>query len=156
MDRRDDQRSTRTEEAQAMTSNLSARAEAGEDAAVLLRELFARMNPAPDSEGLSVLREVARKDATTFDPTAPYAVFAKRAQTFDCLLDINTPEAHLAAAMMLVPDTMRIGSMGEDGDGDFAANLVSRAVCTHGRVGEGPTPAHALIAAIARSIDDGQ
>jgi hypothetical protein len=75
---------------------------------------------------------------------------------FDRLLDINTPEAHLAAAMMLVPEGWgvkltkpRPDEALESVTGPLPCVVVlldpEKALPT----GTGPTPAHALIAARA-------
>jgi len=72
------------------------------------------------------------------------------ASTFSPILDINTPEAHLAAAMMLVPEGYyeQISHVTAD-RWDVHLGYANRGP---GRCGTGCTPALALIAAIARSI----
>lgn len=98
-------------------TTIATRAEAGEDAAVSLRELQ-----------LLTQHPVAIDD-------------------FNQLLAINAPEAHLAAAMLLMPEGM-------------ASELLSDAIDLAGKIGwrDGEyTKAlvSALIAAIARSLNDG-
>jgi len=83
-------------------------------------------------------------------PLARPAVFASG--TFMALLDIDTPEAHLAAAMMLVPAGMTWGIFGGEASDkpqawlwpDAKRNLLSGVSC------DATTPALALIAAVAR------
>ena len=101
-----------------MTQPLSARAEAGEDAAVLLEQLY------------------------DHSPHA-WQGFDHR-DKFERLLNINIPEAHLAAAMMLIPENDKNGWT-IHGTGFVTIGFESSSY--------GPTPAHALIAAIARTME---
>lgn len=85
-------------------------------------------------------------------------LWVTRWNTFHKFLTINTPEAHLAAAMMLVPDG--------EGHDPFrllkGCNPNNRSRGCRAEIwiknshrplrGSGPTPAHALIAAIARNM----
>lgn len=72
---------------------------------------------------------------------------------------IDTPEAHLAAAMMLVPEGWRVSNMLEYESGGWAVYLAMRespltTVGCPAKIGSpgAATPALALIAAIARSL----
>jgi hypothetical protein len=116
-----------------MPNNIADRAEAGEDAAVLLDELW----------------QLLRGPTYTTDSKQRVEL-----SNFLALLDINTPEAHLAAAMMLLDEKWGFQIMPlycvlkhpnsgcQDSEKDVHAS--------------GTSPAHALIAAIARSQADGR
>ena len=143
-------------------TDIAARAEAGEDAAVLLRELRSRVRgPMPR------VRVPFQPDGSPWpiDGIGPYTPEWRKwqddATVFNNILKINTPEAHLAAAMLLVPD-------GEGHDPFWllkSSNPNNRSRGCRAEIwvkdrsrplrGSGPTPAHALIAAIARSMNDG-
>jgi hypothetical protein len=113
-------------------TTLSARAERGDDARELLDALYQMRFGHP------AIHEYRQPDG-------------QRGTTFLRLLDINTPEAHLAAAMMLVPEgcewelttlygVARVGinlNHGPDDGPSYGESLMN-------------SPAHALIAAIAR------
>jgi hypothetical protein len=116
-----------------LTDDIATRAERGDDALLLLSELA----------------------------NAVWGLSADRPKWFAKFLSINTPEAHLAAAMMLLPD-------GEGHDPFWllkGCNPNNRSRGCRAEIwiknslrpfrGSGPTPAHALIAAIARSIEHG-
>lgn len=140
-----------------MTS-LSDRAEAGGDAGVLLRELQELVAPAPrpsrvprqangepwGGDGLGPYTDAYKSWSAKFGhfPNGPFTV----------LLDINTPETHLAAAMMLVPEGMdwQVGRCQHEGP--YAR--VTAPGSADDNVSLAPTPARALIAAIARSIEN--
>lgn len=66
---------------------------------------------------------------------------------FRAFLDINTPEAHLAAVMMLVPEGWDWTLTSSGGPGPMAITSGNE------RYVVGATPANALIAALARSIE---
>jgi hypothetical protein len=119
-------------------TNLSTRAERGDDARTLILALNDALIPAMSDE---------------------------QADAFARLLAINTPEAHLAAAMMLIDLDEGVAGPGhawfpciERTAEDLGRTLywsVSLAKCFERFRGKGPTPAHALIAAIARSMEHG-
>lgn len=76
------------------------------------------------------------------------------------LLDINTPEAHLAAAMMMVPEGWFLASLWQPASQNpvWRAELREGVSWEYGRavVSRGSaTPALAVIAAIVRSIGHG-
>ena len=123
-----------------MPNNLADRAEAGEALRPLILALNDAMIPTMSDE---------------------------HADAFVRFLDINTPEAHLAAAMMLVPEGWSIG-LGDLRGYDppiWRAHLRDHrpdSLSPEGRSviwvegNTSATPAHALIAAIARSQADGR
>lgn len=108
---------------------ISTRAEAGDDAAVLLRALWKVAHPEP------------------IKATVEWREWNRRGTIFDQFIDINTPEAHLAAAMMLVPEGCQM-ELWSWPSGSAEASLHFDTGRTVERTGR--TPAHALIAAIAR------
>lgn len=77
-----------------------------------------------------------------------------RIEQWNALLDINTPEAHLAAAMMLVPEGC-VWSVQTDfglpGRARLWGSVLPGQIQDCGWSADGATPALALIAAIARS-----
>lgn len=90
----------------------------------------------------------------------------ERHNTFDALLAIKTPEAHLAAAMMLVPEGKEwtldcLDAARDPRFGCCQARIHLMAYADDPEelgpqaIANGPTPAHALIAAIARSMEHG-
>jgi hypothetical protein len=123
-------------------SDIATRAERGDDAGELLRELALIVKPC------------WYQTERPLEAVVEYVNWCK-------LVEINTPEAHLAAAMMLVPD-------GEGHDPFWllkGCNPNNRSRGCRAEIwiknshrplrGSGPTPAHALIAAIARSMEHG-
>ena len=106
-----------------------------------------------------LLRELfdLRFPEVTYDVAcADWRDWNRRSSVFNRLLDINTPEAHLAAAMMLVPEGLVLRQYSKSRYVPHACEIAVD--WAHGGwVGESDHSfAHALIAAIARSIDDGQ
>ena len=122
-----------------MTNDISERAERGEDAAVLLRELAVQI------WGTYVLPDHSDWLDGIFTDEQ------KRWHTFGDLLEIG-PEAYLAAAVMLkdpaygysIQRNFCVLKMPGDG-----RNIRRKDVCARG-----PSDAHALIAALARSNPD--
>ncbi len=113
-------------------TNLPTRAERGDDAKTLLREL-ADM--------------VWGKDV-------------KRPPFWYTLSGTTCPEAHLAAAMMLVPDCVTYCNVEECARGKPGQHCRTEVSWESDGIedrytGIGPTPAHSLIAAIARSLNHG-
>ena len=110
-----------------MGGAVSTRAEQGDDAVVLL-----------DEPGNTLARERGIQWAT------------ERAGLFCSFLSINTPEAHLAAAMMLVPEGWT-ADVRRYPDGTGNATLYEWSPpCRNVRSIGLKSPAHALISAISR------
>ncbi len=126
-------------------TNLPTRAERGDDARDLLRELWVPVM------GIEPPNEYKPRGWQTGEPTfsPKWKAYLSKRSIFNHILDINTPEAHLAAALMLVPEGRHV---------EFERWADGQGRCEISRSGKtsaawGPTPAHALIAAIARSLD---
>ena len=127
-----------------MTQPLSARAEAGEDATVLLDELW----------------QLCRGNTYVGDSKQRIML-----TNFLALMQVNTPEAHLAAAMMLVPEGWRLAALCERDPWFVRLETTDFESITWGKGGDwittitsghevkatGPAPAHALIAAITKT-----
>lgn len=113
--------------------DIATRAERGDDARTLILALNDALMPAMSDE---------------------------QADAFVRLLAINTPEAHLAAARMLVPDCVTYCNVEECARGKPGQHCRTEVSWESDGIedrytGIGPTPAHALIAAIARSMGHG-
>ena len=131
-------------------TKLSERAEAGEDAAALLRELWQAAHP-------GAFRDISGYPANLHVKESEEEVSSRR--TFRGFLYINTPEAYLAAAVMLVPKGWMVTQLAElGGAGGCSCNLGNPGTGQFVIADAGePTMAHALIAAIAKTMeaDDG-
>lgn len=114
---------------------IATRAEAGEDAALLLRDLYQKTFPPVRSRDHTV------EECETAD---------LRAFRFFRMIGA---EAYVDAAMMLIaPNTFyHISQFSEDGGSGAEAHVYPNRNVGDDYAGEGPTPAHALIAAIDRA-----
>lgn len=139
-------------------TDLSTRAERGDDARELLRELRDHIRP-----------DFITETWMGFAPCPPDIANSIHWHT---LLSINTPEAHLAAALMLVPEGWWLAGLSfvpEDfrsaQEHEWSAQIAGPItwVTDDGfpepqfdcKEGIAKTPAHALIGAIARSMEHG-
>lgn len=108
-----------------------------------------RAEQAKPEEARGLLEELWDELAPKLWPKVTHDLHC-RAETFARLLDINTPEAHLAAAMMLVPEGAEFGLNWSRMNVDMGGKNWR---CHVGKErASGRTPALALISAIARSM----
>ena len=114
-----------------------------------MTSLSTRAEQAKPDEARGLLEELWDELAPKLWPKVTHDLHC-RAETFARLLDINTPEAHLAAAMMLVPEGYT-GAVGFSAPYACGAHLFAPGGAMF-KASDCQSPALALIAAISKAI----